>query len=391
MQKSRMILAFSVLIGIFIFGCQQPSQNTPNTPAATQNKNIILSDSDTGGFVRSVSIAENGKWLVAGFNNGKILHADLIAGTKTYNTIDNLTGQVAVRPAAGGKTVAFKIGDGSRVIAGVTDFKNDSWAGKFPAAFDMDTTPDLSVVAIVTLPPYNKNGELFIETNKKEKDVRFSDSGAQAVSVSGSGKFIAVGNEGFDALQPREGRPPVDKKWGFNGVSLYDKKGQLHWKYKTASPVDEVKVIEERSIVLAMTDASNLIALNLKTGKKIWSHENAAWFAANDKYILSGSNENAALFDINGELIWKSSTYTAVVGGPCNLALTEDGISIIYTSLGNVPADQSKKEVVIFDKSGKVVWSEDINTIDMMTCVAISVDGKTWAVGTEKLEVFRAI
>lgn len=126
----------------------------------------------------------------------------------------------------------------------------------------------------------------------------------------------------------------------------------VNWTFEDASDIGAGLTIYKNRVVSSNT-AGDIFALDLKSGKKLWSYRTggkvystpAVWKGI----VVAGSSDHFiyAVNAENGKLLWKVQTNKAVLGSP----LLHDGVAFIGGSDGKFRA--------LDIKTGKVRWSFD--------------------------------
>ncbi|OGW33605.1 MAG: hypothetical protein A2X59_03015 [Nitrospirae bacterium GWC2_42_7] len=376
------ILALVVIVLILFVRCSadNPTENrtAPKaiTPAASGSYiRLLLQTENADNALINVNLSGDGKRAVAGIGN-RIAFINVPEKKVRATTINNLNTSVSdVIASKDGETAVYRYVWGQ--LIGIIDSKFQTfWSMKLDNAYSMDATGDLSVVAVVTMPPDNKPGGLAIETEDKEKGIKFTDSTGSDVSVSQSGNYIAVAKGGFDIIIDTKEGPDV-RSSGFNGASLYNREGDLLWNYRTKKHALCIKILDNKRLVIVGDDSGLITALNLRNGKPVWSGEYGGYFAANDDFIIARKDGTVAMFSTNGDLLWRSNIYPGIYCGKQCIAVSKSGNSIVGT-IANYDA-------LVFDRSGNLLWQKRYNARPV---VSMSEDGKTWAVGDNRVEIY---
>ncbi|KAF0145065.1 MAG: hypothetical protein FD156_1176 [Nitrospirae bacterium] len=372
MRQTSQFLIFILLLVLGLSSCNQsPDKNISAVQGQGQRGVRLVFEKDNADkFVSAVSISRDGQKVIAAMDN-KLSFISIHTGKALSTSINNLNLPISdvISSAIGDKAV-FRF-MGGKILGIIDDKKNSTWATEIKDAYSMDSTEDLATVAVVTRPPDDKPGLLAIEILDGEKGIKFNNSVGIDVSVSESGKYIAVAKGGFDKIT----QTTVEHS-GFDGVSLYNQKGKLLWEFKTTKPAICVKILEKKDLVIVGDDGGTMTTLKLKNGSKVWAGEYGGYFAANDDYIIGRKEGYVAMFSINGDLLWKSDKYVASYCGKRCLSISKSGFSIV---------EAMNYEAVAFDKNGTPIWAKEYN---IRPVVSMSEDGKMWAVGTKKVEVF---
>ncbi|WP_433901659.1 PQQ-binding-like beta-propeller repeat protein [Sphingobacterium puteale] len=126
----------------------------------------------------------------------------------------------------------------------------------------------------------------------------------------------------------------------------------VNWTFEDASDIGAGLTIDKNKVITSNT-AGDIFALDLKSGKKLWSYRTggkvystpAVWKGI----VVAGSSDHFiyAVDAENGKLLWKVKTDKAVLGSP----LIQDGIAFIGGSDGKFRA--------LDVKTGNLRWSFD--------------------------------
>lgn len=126
----------------------------------------------------------------------------------------------------------------------------------------------------------------------------------------------------------------------------------VNWTFEDASDIGAGLTIDKNKVITSNT-AGDIFALDLKSGKKLWSYRTggkvystpAVWKGV----VVAGSSDHFiyAVDAENGKLLWKVKTDKAVLGSP----LIQDGIAFIGGSDGKFRA--------LDVKTGNLRWSFD--------------------------------
>jgi len=127
----------------------------------------------------------------------------------------------------------------------------------------------------------------------------------------------------------------------------------VNWTFEDASDIGAGLTIDKNKVITSNT-AGDIFALDLKSGKKLWSYRTggkvystpAVWKGI----VVAGSSDHFiyAVNAENGKLLWKVQTDKAVLGSP----LLHDGVAFIGGSDGKFRA--------LDIKTGKLRWSFDL-------------------------------
>jgi len=127
----------------------------------------------------------------------------------------------------------------------------------------------------------------------------------------------------------------------------------VNWTFEDASDIGAGLTIDKNKVITSNT-AGDIFALDLKSGKKLWSYRTggkvystpAVWKGI----VVAGSSDHFiyAVNVENGKLLWKVQTDKAVLGSP----LLHDGVAFIGGSDGKFRA--------LDIKTGKLRWSFDL-------------------------------
>ena len=194
----------------------------------------------------------------------------------------------------------------------------------------------------------------------------------KSISTTPNGKYIAVGDSPF-----------LDDNKKSN-VYLFNREGELLWKYETDSDVNSVAISADGEYIVAGSD--NVYLFN-REGELLWKYKvqgtvGTMSVTPDGEYIVAGS-DNIYFFSRERELLWKYKVDNqSLIGLPVRLrgnnvrsvAITPDG-EYIVAGIDNT---------YLFDKRGKLLqkckigkWTES---------VAISPDGEYIVAGSKGRE-----
>jgi len=126
----------------------------------------------------------------------------------------------------------------------------------------------------------------------------------------------------------------------------------VNWTFEDASDIGAGLTIDKNKVITSNT-AGDIFALDLKSGKKLWSYRTGGKVYSTPGVwkgiVVAGSSDHFiyAVDVENGKLLWKVQTDKAVLGSP----LIQDGVAFIGGSDGKFRA--------LDVKTGQLKWSFD--------------------------------
>jgi len=273
----------------------------------------------TTGQVHSVAISADGKYLVAGTWDSKVILFDRMDNTPLWNYTTGLrVFSVAISD------------DGSYIAAGSDDDK--------VYLFERDSSTPLW--------SYTVNGNI------------------RSVSISADGYYIAVACN-------------QDSK-----VYLFDKRSNTPiWLSTTGGDMRNIAISADGEYIVAGSNDNKVYFFDKDSSTPEWTYETGYYvtdvaISANGSYMAAGGHDNVYFFEKNSSTPkWSASIDGGLTGEYHSIGISDDGEYIVVGTL------EPDNMVYLFSKnSGTPIWNYSNN--DNVYSTAISADGKYIAAGT---------
>jgi WD40 repeat protein len=171
------------------------------------------------------------------------------------------------------------------------------------------------------------------------------------VAISGDGQYVVAGG-------------------GAGGIFLYNREGDLLWKYDTRGYTHDVEISQDGQYIAAISSSNDLILFDNK-GTVLWKYPtnaapSSAVISADGHFVAGTGYESGHFFiyllDSTGKPLWKYQIQTIRNG----LVMSQDARLIAVGATDNY--------IHILDHSGNLLWKKMVG--DPISAIAVSVDGQ---------------
>jgi hypothetical protein len=195
--------------------------------------------------------------------------------------------------------------------------------------------------------------------------------------IDGRIETVAVSKTGYVAAGPRD-----------MYIYVYDRNGQLVFKYSTLSAYSEqdTAISPDESYFLFGSQHKYVNCYTLH-GEFLWQKEVGSLYniriSTDDEYIAVGTHGELFLFDRNGNELWKKEVSNAFIH---EIALSAHAEYIAIDTLRDFYSSSPKQYIEVYNRQGEFLWK--YQGIQPFMAIAMSDDGRYITAGSTNILVF---